>query len=174
MFVSPDMGLIGARLSRRPEIAAAVVALTALATYIMTLGYEFVFDDHSVIPVGWQLGTVDSLEVLLAPVRADTIVLPYYRPMTAFSYWLDGLLWQGNPGGFHLTNVLLHAGVSVLVLKVAQRLLPNGLAALLAGLLFAVHPIHVEAVAWVQGRESLSQEEKDKILWQNLAALLGL
>ncbi len=127
----------------------------ALATYIMTVGYDFAFDDHSVIPVGWQLGAVGPLEAVQAAVRADTVVLPYYRPLTALSYWLDGLLWQGNPGGFHLTNLLLHTLVSVLVLQVARHLLPAGPAPLLASLLFAVHPIHVEAVAWVQGRVDL-------------------
>jgi tetratricopeptide (TPR) repeat protein len=68
---------------------------------------------------------------------------------------LDGLVWHGNPGGFHLTNVLLHALVSVLVLHVGRRLLPPGPAPILAGLLFAVHPVHVEAVAWIQGRVDL-------------------
>jgi tetratricopeptide (TPR) repeat protein len=132
-----------------------VVGLVALGTYIMTLGYGFAFDDVNVIPVGWQLGTVDPLEVARTPVRSDSTVLPYYRPLIALTYWWDGFLWQGNPGGFHLTNVLLHALVSVLVFLVARRLLPVGPAPLLAGLLFAVHPIHVEAVAWVQGRVDL-------------------
>lgn len=146
---------IGPRLSRRPGAAAVVVALVALSTYIMTLGYDFAFDDHNVIPVGWQLGTVGSLEVLQTPVIADNTLLPYFRPLIAFTYWLDGFLWQGNPGGFHLTNLLLHALVSVLVLHVTRRLLPAGPAPLMAGLLFAVHPVHVEAVAWVQGRVDL-------------------
>jgi len=168
-FRLPALGCSGGGLLRRPGGAAAAVGLVALATYIMTLGYDFAFDDHSVIPVGWQLGAVSPLEVLGAPVRADTIVLPYYRPLTALTYWLDGFLWHGNPGGFHLTNVLLHALVSVLVLEVARRLLPAGPAPLLAGLLFAVHPVHVEAVAWVQGRVDLLSAAG--IL---LALLLGL
>jgi Flp pilus assembly protein TadD len=131
------------------------VALAALATYIMTLGYDFAFDDHYVIPVAWQVGAGSPLEALGAPVRAGEFLLVYFRPLSALTYWLDGFVWQGNPGGFHLTNVLLHALVSVLVLQVARRLLPAGPAPLLAGLLFAVYPVHVEAVAWVQGRVDL-------------------
>lgn len=148
-------GSPGADLSQRPGVAAATVALAAVATYILTLGYEFAFDDHLVIPAGWQVGAGSPLEVLRAPVRAGEVVLVYFRPLTALTYWLDGFLWQGNPGGFHLTNLLLHALVSVLVLELARRLLPVGPAPLLAGLLFAVHPVHVEAVAWVQGRVDL-------------------
>ncbi|MBI4390253.1 MAG: tetratricopeptide repeat protein, partial [candidate division NC10 bacterium] len=151
----PDAAPPGSGLSRRPGAAALVVALAALATYVLTLGYDFAFDDRSVLPMAWQVGAGSPLEVLRAPVRAEGIVLPYYRPLTALSYWLDGLLWQGNPGGFHLTNLLLHGVVSVLILQVARRLLPVGPAPLLAGLLFAVHPVHVEAVAWVQGRVDL-------------------
>jgi Flp pilus assembly protein TadD len=131
------------------------VVLVALATYIMTLGYDFTFDDHSVIPVAWQVGAGSPLDVLGAPVRAGEVLLVYFRPLTALTYWLDGFLWQGNPGGFHLTNLLLHAVASILVLRVARCLLPIGPGPLLAGLLFAVHPVHVEAVAWVQGRVDL-------------------
>lgn len=157
MLGSPSFALepIGARLSRSPGAAAVLVALVALATYILTLGYGFAFDDHLVILPGWQVGAGSPLEVLRAPVRAGEVVLVYFRPLTALTYWLDGLLWQGNPGGFHLTNLLLHALVSVLVLLVARRVLPAGPAPVLAGLLFAVHPVHVEAVAWVQGRVDL-------------------
>lgn len=132
-----------------------MVVLVALATYILTLGYDFAFDDQLVIPAAWQVGAGSPLEVLRARVEAKDIVLPYFRPLTALSYWLDGLIWRGNPGGFHLTNLLLHAAVSVLVLAVARHLLPAGPAPLLAGLLFAVHPVHVEAVAWIQGRVDL-------------------
>jgi len=151
----PADGAITAYLFHRPGVANLVVGVAALATYIMTVGYDFAFDDYAVIPVGWQFGTVGAREVVHAPVRADTVVLPYFRPAVALSYWLDGYLWHGNPGGFHLTNLLLHATVSVLVLAIARRLLPAGPGPLVAGLLFAVHPIHVEAVAWIQGRVDL-------------------
>ncbi len=146
-----------------------MVVLAALATYIMTLGYDFAFDDHYVIPAAWQVGAGSPLEVLRAPVRAGEVLLGYFRPLTALTYWLDGFLWQGNPGGFHLTNLLLHAAVSVLVLQVARHLLPAGPGPLLAGLLFAVHPVHIEAVAWVQGRVDLLSAAG--VL---LAVLLGL
>ncbi len=142
-------------LLRRPGGDAAAVGLVALTTYILTVGYDFAFDDHLVVPVAWQMGAWSPLDVLRAPVRAGDVLLLYFRPLTALSYWVDGLLWQGNPGGFHLTNILLHALVSLLVLKVARCLLPAGPGPLLAGLLFAVHPVHVEAVAWVQGRVDL-------------------
>ncbi|HSB81044.1 MAG TPA: hypothetical protein VLM91_19860, partial [Candidatus Methylomirabilis sp.] len=148
-----DQGRAG--LFRRPGASSFAVVLAALVTYIMTLGYDFTFDDHYVIPAAWQVGAGSPLEVLLAPVRAGEALLAYFRPLTALTYWLDGFLWQGNPGGFHLTNLLLHAVVSVLVLQVARHLLPAGPAPILAGLLFAVHPVHVEAVAWVQGRVDL-------------------
>jgi Flp pilus assembly protein TadD len=136
-------------------VAVAVVVLAAVVTYMLTLGYDFSFDDHLVIPMAWQVGASSLLDVLRSPVRAGEVVLLYFRPLTALSYWLDGALWQGNPGGFHFTNVLLHALVSVMVLRVARLLLPAGAGPIAAGLLFAVHPVHVEAVAWVQGRVDL-------------------
>jgi tetratricopeptide (TPR) repeat protein len=139
----------------RERTSALAVLLTAFATYLVTLGYDFAFDDHLVIPAAWQVGAAPPLDVLQAPVRAGEVVLLYFRPLTALSYWVDGTLWHGNPGGFHLTNVLWHAVVSVLIFVVARHLLPAGPGPLLAGLLFAVHPVHVEPVAWVQGRVDL-------------------
>ncbi|MBI4414019.1 MAG: tetratricopeptide repeat protein [candidate division NC10 bacterium] len=166
---SPDVGRGRAGLFRRPGASTLAVMLAALATYLMTLGYDFAFDDHYVIPAAWQVGAGSPLEVLRAPVRAGEVLLVYFRPLTALTYWLDGFLWQGNPGGFHLTNLLLHTLVSVLVLELARRLLPAGPGPLMAGLLFAVHPVHVEAVAWVQGRVDLLSAAG--VL---LAVLLGL
>lgn len=83
----------------------------------------------------------------------------YYRPLVTLSFMVDYWLYGMKPWGFHLTNVLLHLMVVVLVFHLGQRLMrPQGnpLAAYLmptmAALLFAVHPSRVEAVTWVSGR----------------------
>ena len=79
----------------------------------------------------------------------------YYRPVTTLSYVFDHWLWGLKPFGYHLTNLLLHAICSVSVGLILIRLDFDPEPALLTALLFAVHPIHSENVAWISGRTDL-------------------
>ncbi|MBI4503595.1 MAG: hypothetical protein HY700_20835 [Gemmatimonadetes bacterium] len=77
-----------------------------------------------------------------------------YRPLTILTYGLNWPMADGRPWVFHLTNVLIHAAATALLVRIALLwLLPAG--ALAAGILFAVHPVHVEAVSNVVGRAEL-------------------
>ncbi len=78
-----------------------------------------------------------------------------YRPLTTLTYALNHAVGGLAPAGYHLVNLLLHAGASALVVALALALGLPLAAATLAGLLFAVHPVHVEAVANVAGRKEL-------------------
>lgn len=79
----------------------------------------------------------------------------FYRPLHRVSIFLDYALWGANCFGYHLTNLLLHVCASVLVGLVAWRLTAERTTGLGCGLLFAVHPVHVEAVSWVGARADL-------------------
>jgi hypothetical protein len=77
-----------------------------------------------------------------------------YRPFTSLTLAANWTAAPGAPFGFHLVNLLAHAAAAALVCLLAGRLMsPAG--ALAAGLLFAVHPVHVEAVANVVGRAEI-------------------
>jgi hypothetical protein len=91
-----------------------------------------------------------------------------YMPVTWMSFALDRWLWDVDPPGYHLTSLLLHAVAALLVLDLAHRLLRRALGpeppgadgagsslrvgAAVAALVFAVHPLRVEAVAWASAR----------------------
>ena len=77
-----------------------------------------------------------------------------YRPVTVLTFRLNYLLTEVSPLGYHAVNVLLHAGVTLLYHQLAGSLLSR-LPAALAALLFAVHPVHTEAVTGVVGRAEL-------------------
>lgn len=84
----------------------------------------------------------------------------YYRPLLMLTFWFDQLLWAGTPSFMHLENILLHAANAVLVYFLVEKALRQfagevGMAPLLAGLLFAVHPITTESVNWISGRTDL-------------------
>jgi hypothetical protein len=75
------------------------------------------------------------------------------RPVVALSLILDGKVWGANPTGYHLTNLLLHLACSGLVLLITRAVLVDRwLPAAAAGLIFALHPAHVEPVIWITGR----------------------
>ena len=76
----------------------------------------------------------------------------YYRPLNAATLLLDRGLWGVRPSLFHLTNILLVAAAAFLVVVLIQRYTGDSNLACLSGLLFAIHPYHVETVAWVSGR----------------------
>ena len=80
-----------------------------------------------------------------------------YLPFYGLSYWLDGIFGAGHEATFlfHLQNVLWHAATGFLVFCVLGILVRHRLAALLGALLFVVHPLHVESVAWIAGRKEL-------------------
>ncbi|MBI5607776.1 MAG: tetratricopeptide repeat protein [Deltaproteobacteria bacterium] len=77
-----------------------------------------------------------------------------YNPLTWLSHLLDATLFGAAPAGHHLHNLALHIANSALVLALARRVLPAG-AALFVAASFAVHPQHVESVAWVSDRKDL-------------------
>ncbi|MDD2366350.1 MAG: hypothetical protein PHN84_09310 [Desulfuromonadaceae bacterium] len=89
------------------------------------------------------------------------ILLPddtyYYRPIVELSFYIDNMLWGMEPRTMHLENILLHCGNTLLVYFLASKILVSRdnqavLLASLAALLFALHPVNVEAVAWIAGR----------------------
>ena len=151
----------GTRL--RPAHALLAAALAALALYAHTVAYPFVWDDEVIVVENRQIQSLGNLPRIFtshAFAGADTAlgvsgVAEYYRPAWIASLAVDQAIWKGRAFGFHLTNVLLHALAAVLVAWLALELLGNAAAALVAGALFALHPAHAEAVAWVSARNEL-------------------
>jgi hypothetical protein len=106
-------------------------------------------------------------------------LLGHYAPLTWLSFALDHAIWGLAPFGFHLTNLVLHADNAALAAVVARRLLEAALVlsaparavgALVAALLFALHPLRVEAVAWITERRGLLST---LLVFVSLLAYLG-
>ncbi len=139
---------------------AALLApsLLALALYLPTLRHDFVFDDRGVILENPLMRDISSLPHLLwTPYwNAPGIRGGLYRPLTSASFALDRAIAGGfDPGWYHAVNILLHAAVTALVTALALLLLGSTGGACVAGLIFAAHPVHVEAVAGIVGRSEL-------------------
>lgn len=79
----------------------------------------------------------------------------FYRPVSLFVWWLGLHLWDASPLGYHLLSVLLHAGNTALLYLLARRYVGSVVGGAMAALLFAVHPIHVEATTWLAAQPDL-------------------
>ncbi len=129
---------------------ALLVALVAFLPYLNSLQGEFVFDDHILIAEHAMVTGSESPLGLLTWVYDPGA----YRPLTMLSHAANARLGE-TPFGYHLVNSILHAMVSLAVLRVAAVLLGSSIGAAAAALLFAVHPIHTEAVSSIVGRAEL-------------------
>jgi Tfp pilus assembly protein PilF len=139
----------------------AVLGLLVLAwvPYLNTLGNAFVYDD---IPQLVDNPYVHSFR-FLGKIFASTVwsfqgaqgVTNYYRPLMSLSYLVCYNLFGPISFGFHLVNLVFHAGVVLLLFALSERLFSDRLWALAAAGLFALHPIHTESVAWIAGLPDL-------------------
>ena len=125
----------------------AIFALTFLA-YAPIYRAGFIWDDDKHVWQNVLLHSTDGLRRLWTVRDA----LPQYYPLTHTLFWIEYHLWANNPLGYHTVNVLIHALNAVLVWRILKRLDVPG--ALLAALLFALHPVHVETAAWISERKN--------------------
>lgn len=135
---------------KMPLICAAL----ACVVYANSLDLQFCFDDHSAIKENADLRTDVPWSNLLwddfwgMPMHVEGSHKSY-RPLCVLTFRINYLLHQLEPFGYHLDNVLLHALVTCLYVKLCRDVFECGeKTALVAGVLFAVHPIHTEAVSY--------------------------
>lgn len=124
-----------------------LLAATLLA-YTPAFRAGFVWDDDFHVTKNPNLLDLQGLR----RIWLDPSATPQYYPLTHSSFWVEYRLWGPDPLGYHVVNVLVHGLAAVLVGVVLRRLgLPG---ALLAAWIFALHPVHVESVAWVSERKN--------------------
>ena len=151
--------LDGLRVADRQWAALGLVALVAFGVYLNALGNELVYDDRKLIPANERMQDPWRLDrILLGSYWGEVLHSHHYRPLTV---WTLALNYRANevlglPGahgvGFHLVNAALHAGAGCAFLLLALRLGLAVAAGAAAALLFAAHPVHTEAVAFITGR----------------------
>lgn len=134
---------------------AAAIALLALASSAPSIVNQFTYDDRYIIELNPLMRSLAHWWRLFA-----TSYWPRswggdgYRPLTLLSFNIQYVAGGGRPMLFHAVNIILYAVVAVLVLLLARRVLPSWAAFVIAAC-FAVHPVHVEAVANVVGQSEL-------------------
>ncbi|MGD0383670.1 MAG: tetratricopeptide repeat protein [Thermoguttaceae bacterium] len=126
-----------------------LIVLIAFIAYFPTLSNGFVADDDVLLINNNLVKISDGLRRFWCSVEAMD-----YWPVTDTVFWIEWRIWGMNPVGYHVTNLILHVAESLLIWILLRRLSIPG--AFLAALIFAVHPVNVESVAWIAQRKNLT------------------
>ncbi len=136
-------------LMRLREIGLTLLLVTATAlAYWPAYRGQFIWDDDRHISRNTLLQSTRGLQRIWFDVGAT----PQYYPLTHTTFWIEWQLWGDNVVGYHAVNIALHALASLLLVRLLKRLSVQG--AWLAGFVFALHPLHVESVAWMSERKN--------------------
>ena len=123
--------------------------LVAVAAYWPAFRAGYVWDDDLHLTNNRNVTQRDGLARIWFAPKTNV----QFQPVVFSSFWLEYRLWQSDPRGYHVVNFILHIVVSLLVWRAAYLLKVPG-AALIAGV-FALHPVHVESVAWITERKNV-------------------
>ena len=136
-----------------------VVLCAVVLVYLQSISFEFVnYDDYDLV--------YENSEFLSNPANLATSFAThaftshreesvYYRPLLLVSFIIDYQVWQLNPLGYHLTNIILHGLAAFLFFRLLLLLVEDEMVALAGSLLFALHPIQTESVSWIAGRNDV-------------------
>jgi tetratricopeptide (TPR) repeat protein len=134
-------------LLKSSSLRVGVIVLITLAVYIPAMRAGFVWDDDLFLTNNPLIKADDGLYRFWFTTEP-----PDYFPLVSTSLWFEWRLWGMDATGYHVVNIALHAISSILIWLVLRRLKIPG--AWLAALIFAVHPVNVESVAWITERKN--------------------
>jgi protein O-mannosyl-transferase len=126
---------------------AALIVLAVLLVYLPALSGGFIWDDEQLVANNHLLKSPHGLYGLWCTTEP-----PDFWPLSYTSFWMERRLWGMNSTGYHVSNLALHIVESLLIWIILRKLSIPG--AFLAALIFAVHPVNVESVAWIAQRKN--------------------
>ncbi|GEM_PF-2033078 len=138
-----------------------IIVSATIAVYSSTFSGQFVYDDIDYIVKNHAIRSLDSRSAASfffdnRTTSADEgLSRDVWRPLVTLSFAIDYRLWALNPRLFHIENSILHAIAAILVYMTIFAILKDGFGAFIAAILFAIHPVQVEAVAPCSGRTNV-------------------
>ena len=130
-------------------ILALALLLLVVATYAPAVSGGFLMDDDTNLVANRTLYSVRGLR----DMWLDPAAVQQYYPLVHTMFWVECRLWGFDPAGYHVVNILLHAGNVLLLWRLLSVLRVPGNWP--AAAIFAVHPVEVESVAWVIERKNV-------------------
>jgi protein O-mannosyl-transferase len=126
----------------------AIIMIVALLAFLPSLRGGFIMDDDTLLTKNFLITAPDGLYRFWCTAEASD-----YWPVTNTTLWIEWRLWGMNPTGYHVTNLILHIVESLLIWLTLRKMCIPG--AFLAAIIFAMHPVNVESVAWISSRKNL-------------------
>ena len=143
------------KLDKNQWITLIVVWVLTLAIFAPTVGYDFVnWDDQNVVVQNLMIQDGLSAKMIKEAFSTSQVRGQYY-PVTLMTFALNFSIGKLNPGGYHFLNVLFHLLNIFLLYVILTRLFKKRWMAAFVILLFAIHPMHVEPVAWIASRKDV-------------------
>ena len=125
----------------------ALIIVVALLAYLPSINGGFVWDDDLLLTNNQLIKSPDGLYRFWCSTEAKD-----YWPATNTTFWIEWRLWEMNPAGYHVSNLILHIVEALLIWIILRKLSIPG--AFLAAIIFVVHPVNVESVAWIAQRKN--------------------
>jgi tetratricopeptide (TPR) repeat protein len=126
---------------------AAILALAVFIAYFPSLNGGFIWDDEILLTQNRLINAPGGMH----RIWCTTDPIDYW-PLTNTTFWIEWRLWEMHSTGCHVTNLVLHIAASLLIWTILRKLSIPG--AFLAALIFALHPVNVESVAWIAQRKN--------------------
>lgn len=134
-----------------------LIAVSGFFVYSNSLSGDFLWDDEAFVINNAYVKDWSRAGMIFAgdSGAGASVVLNFYRPLQVFSCLIDYSFWGMNPFGYHLTCVILHILVALAVYLLIRLLFSSTPLAFFSAILFCVHPVNSEAVAYISGRADL-------------------
>ncbi len=129
-------------------LGITLIVVAVFFVYFPSLGGEFLLDDDQLLTANDLVKASDGLYRFWCTTEAID-----YWPVTNTAFWIEWRLWAMHSTGYHITNLILHVIEALLLWLILRKLAIPG--AFLAALIFALHPINVESVAWIASQKNL-------------------
>jgi tetratricopeptide (TPR) repeat protein len=155
MQMTLHMWPVDYRWSRRDWCAVSALVIIAFGVYANSLPNDFVYDDHTVVVSDQRSHSLSRIGELFSGGYWTVTKRTLYRPITLLSFALNHAVTGLSAPGYRAVNLALHALVCVAVYRLMIVLFGRFWPAAIAGAVYAVHPIHVEAVVPIVGRSEL-------------------
>jgi protein O-mannosyl-transferase len=127
---------------------AALIAILACIAFLPSINGGFILDDDILLTGNNLIQGNDGLYRIWCTTEAQD-----YWPITNTMFWIEWRVWGMNPTGYHVINLFLHVVEAFLIWLILRKLSVPG--AFLAALIFTVHPVNVESVAWIAQLKNL-------------------
>ncbi len=133
---------------KRKDLQVFVIIISVLLTYANIFGNGFAWDDKDTV-INWEAKQEWSSIPRFILGETPPTHGGNYRPVRNILYIIDDKIWGKNPFGYHLQSIGIEMSTSILVYLITRRLTKDAYFPFVVALLFALHPIHVEAVTWI-------------------------